>query len=60
MKHKRSPVPRTPTWTCPKCKRVHTPADLLRLDSERIQCKRCGEPFSGIADGVSSAPLSTS
>ena len=24
-----------PTWTCPHCGFVHTPADLLRLDAHR-------------------------
>jgi len=26
---------------CPHCQVVHTPADLLRLDPERLQCKSC-------------------
>ena len=29
----------------PHCGFVHTPADLLRLDSDRLQCKGCGKPF---------------
>ena len=40
-----------PTWTCPHCGFVHSAADLMRLDSERFQCKRCGKPFpTGQAD----------
>jgi hypothetical protein len=39
------------TWTCPHRGFIHTPADLLRLDSNRFQCKGCGKPFqSGKAD----------
>jgi ribosomal protein L37AE/L43A len=34
-----------PTWTCPHCAFVHTPADLMRLDSNRFQCKGCGKSF---------------
>ena len=32
-------------WTCPHCGFIHTAADLLRLDSNRFQCKGCGKPF---------------
>jgi hypothetical protein len=32
------------TWTCPHGAFVHTAADLLRLDSDRFQCKSCGKP----------------
>jgi len=31
-----APLP-VPTWTCPHCGFVHRPADLLRLDSHRLQ-----------------------
>ena len=34
-----------PTWTCPYCGFVHTPADFMRLDANRFQCKSCGKPF---------------
>ena len=40
-----------PTWTCPHCGRIHTAADLMRLDANRFQCKACDKPFpSGPAD----------
>lgn len=35
-----------PTWTCPHCRFVHAPADLLHLDSDRFQRKSCGESFA--------------
>lgn len=59
-KRTRKTLPPDATWTCPHCARVHTAADLLRLDSERIRCKGCSEPFSSIPDGVERRPLSTS
>ena len=40
----------TPTWKRPHCAFVHTAGDLMRLDSNRFQCKGCGKPFlSGAA-----------
>ena len=43
-------VPPVPTWTCPDCGLVHRPADLLRLDANRLQCKACQEPFDAVSD----------
>jgi rubredoxin len=38
------------TWTCPHCGFPHTAAELMRLDSNRFQCKSCGKSFpSGTA-----------
>jgi hypothetical protein len=34
-----------PIWMCPHCGRAHTPADLVRLDSDHFLCKGCGKPF---------------
>jgi GNAT superfamily N-acetyltransferase len=47
MPSKRRPtLPPTPTWTCPHCGNVHTPATLMRLDNENLKCATCGEKFS--------------
>jgi len=32
--------PPIPTWTCPHCQHVHTPATLGRLDSVTVQCEQ--------------------
>jgi DNA-directed RNA polymerase subunit RPC12/RpoP len=37
---------RQPIWTCPHCGFVHLPADLLRIDSLELRCKRCGKAFT--------------
>jgi rubrerythrin len=37
-------IPR-PTWTCPHCGFVHYAADIVRLDDEGPECKRCGLAF---------------
>jgi predicted RNA-binding Zn-ribbon protein involved in translation (DUF1610 family) len=31
--------------SCPKCGDSIAPADLRRVDSERIECPECGERF---------------
>jgi len=36
---KRTHLPPTPTWTCPHCGHIHTPATIMRLDSETLQCE---------------------
>jgi rubredoxin len=30
---------------CPKCQRTITPADVQRIDFERMKCGACGEVF---------------
>jgi hypothetical protein len=30
---------------CPKCGKTITPAEVLRLDFERVRCPACGEAF---------------
>jgi transcription elongation factor Elf1 len=35
-------IPR-PTWNCPHCGFVHSAADIVRLDDERLRCKQCGK-----------------
>lgn len=32
-------------WRCPHCGFAHTPADLMRLDNDTLQCKGCVKPF---------------
>src|SRR5579863_9608829 len=34
-------LPPKPTWTCPHCQHVHTPATLRRLDSQRLRLFYC-------------------
>jgi predicted RNA-binding Zn-ribbon protein involved in translation (DUF1610 family) len=31
---------------CPKCGKVITPAEMQRIDFERMKCPACGELFS--------------
>jgi predicted RNA-binding Zn-ribbon protein involved in translation (DUF1610 family) len=31
---------------CPKCGKVITPADVKRIDFERMECPACGERFA--------------
>ena len=38
-------LPPVPTWTCPHCGHVHTPATLMRVDGEHLKCAACGEKF---------------
>lgn len=38
------PLPK-PSWTCPHCQYVHGAAEVVRIDSERLRCKQCGEAF---------------
>jgi hypothetical protein len=45
---RRHPLP-VPTWTCPHCQFVHKPADLLRLDADRLQCRQCKQAFPTVA-----------
>ena len=49
---RRMKLPPVPTWTCPHCDFVHRPADLLRLDSDLLQCKACKQPFDSTPDGI--------
>jgi hypothetical protein len=42
------------TWTCPHCCFIHRPADLVRIDDERIRCKQCGQAFDTRADPANS------
>jgi hypothetical protein len=44
---RRHPLP-VPTWTCPHCGFVHRPADLLRLDSDNLQCRQCKQAFPAV------------
>ena len=50
MPRSRHPLP-VPTWTCPHCGFVHRPADLLRLDSDNLQCRQCGRAFPAVPEG---------
>jgi transcription elongation factor Elf1 len=43
-------LPPVPTWTCPHCEHVHTPATLRRLGSGTLQCQMCKRPFASIPD----------
>jgi hypothetical protein len=43
-----STIPR-PTGTYPHCGFIHRPADLLRLDSDNLQCRRCEPAFPAVA-----------
>jgi hypothetical protein len=36
-------------WTCPHCGFVHRAADLLRLDSDNLQCRQCKQGFQAVA-----------
>jgi ribosomal protein L37AE/L43A len=38
---------------CPKCGRVIPPAEVRRIDFERIECSVCGERFAPRARGES-------
>jgi len=31
---------------CPKCGHSITPAEVLRIDFDRMQCPKCGEKFT--------------
>lgn len=52
MQHKGAPskrktkLPPVPTWTCPHCSFVHTPANLMRIDGEKFRCQQCGRDFA--------------
>ena len=48
-------VPPVPTWTFLDCGFVHRPADLLRLDANRLQIKACLEPFDAVSDVIERA-----
>ena len=50
MNKRRPKLPPTPTWTCPHCGHVHTPATLRRLDSDTAQCQACKRPFASVPD----------
>jgi hypothetical protein len=32
-------------WKCPHCGHENTAAEIIRLDSERIQCAKCKQGF---------------
>ena len=49
-------LPPVPTWTCPHCQHVHTPATMRRLDGNTLQCQSCKKPFSAISGKSSVAP----
>jgi hypothetical protein len=49
-------VPGIPRSVCPKCSRVIPPADVRRIDFERIECPVCGERFVPGAGFASHAP----
>ena len=49
-----SPAIPVPTWRCPNCGHVHTPADTVRADTDNYICKSCGSLFPA---GRSDAPL---
>jgi predicted RNA-binding Zn-ribbon protein involved in translation (DUF1610 family) len=34
--------------TCPKCGKIITPAEMQRIDFERMKCPACGERFAPI------------
>jgi hypothetical protein len=36
---------------CPKCSRVIPPAEVRRIDFERIECPACGDRFAPRARG---------
>jgi|SRR5579864_3593631 len=46
-------APPIPTWTCPHCGHVHTPATLRRLDGDNVQCQGCKRPFPSAPDETS-------
>ena len=46
MRKSRYTTIQTPTWPCPYCGYVHYPADLVRLDNERLECSQCGQAFT--------------
>ena len=50
-------LPPVPTWTCPHCGQVHTPATLRRLGSGTLQCQECKRPFASIPDGEGVKPV---
>ena len=43
MRKSRYSTIQTPTWSCPYSGYVHYPADLVRLDNERLECCQCGQ-----------------
>jgi transposase len=43
-------LPPAPTRTCPHCGKIHTAAEILRLDGDRLKCAMCGEAFTAIVD----------
>jgi len=47
---RRSQLPPVPTWTCPHCGFIHKPVDLVRLNSDRLQCNGCLKPFDAVSD----------
>jgi ribosomal protein S27AE len=38
---------------CPKCGHAIAPAELRRVDFERVECPKCGERFIAGRTGVS-------
>ncbi|HEY5161952.1 MAG TPA: hypothetical protein VII81_02985, partial [Terriglobales bacterium] len=43
---RRAKDPEIPTWTCPHCGHVHSPATLRRLDNDHLQCAGCKQSFT--------------
>jgi len=41
-----------PTWQSPHCQFIHKPADILRLDSDNLQCSQCKQAFPAVATGA--------
>jgi hypothetical protein len=44
VRRSRKPIP-TPTWVCRHCGHIHTPATLIRLTADYLQCENCKRGF---------------
>ena len=40
---------------CPKCGKVITPAEMQRIDFERMKCPACGERFARCRTAITAA-----
>ena len=45
LKLRSKELPPVPTWPCPHCGQVHTPATLQRLNNDHLKCAACRKSF---------------
>jgi hypothetical protein len=45
-----APLTPSPTWTCPYCGHVHTPATIMRIGWDTLECQLCRQEFPSLPD----------